>query len=149
MIGTLTVGGDPRSELRTRLELLQGVDLPRDASERGEAGHLGTAALRVYSEREIRDVTRLLSELVEPLVDVEGGPVRLNDCVALRDPGEATVEEFVVHAPGLIVRAPGFISADSALGAAVLGKRVGDAVVLETRSGSRSYLLEGIRRSTP
>jgi transcription elongation GreA/GreB family factor len=148
MIRTLTVGGDPREELRCRLRFLQDVEMPLLSSEWGEAGHLGSDALRIFSQREIRDASRLLAELSEPLRDL--GPdevVRLNDCVALGDPGEQTAEEFVVHAPGMVVRAPGFLSADSPLGAAVLGKRLGDLVTLTTQAGSRSYLLQGIRRS--
>jgi len=149
MIRTLSVGGDPRDELKCRLKFLQDVEMPLLSSEFAEAGYLGSAALRVYSEREIRDATRLLADLSGPLREADpGDPVRLNDCVALRDADEPNAEEFVVHAPGLVVRAPGFLSADSALGAAVLGKRVGDPVIVETPAGSRSYVLQRIRRSS-
>lgn len=149
MIRTLAVGGNPRDELRGRLRFLEDVEMPLRDAERGEAGHLGSAAFKVYSEREVRDATRLLNELSGPLREAgPGDPVRLNDCVALRDADEANAEEFVVHAPGLVVRAPGFLSADSALGAAVLGKRVGDPVIVETPAGLRSYLLQRIRRSS-
>ncbi|HEX2180327.1 MAG TPA: GreA/GreB family elongation factor [Actinomycetota bacterium] len=148
MIRTLTVGSDPREELRCRLRFLQDVEVPLLSSEWGESGHLGSSALKVFSQREIRDASRLLADLSEPLKEV--GPeetVRLNDCVALREPGEQNAEEFVVHAPGLVVRAPGFLSADSPLGAAVLGKKAGEPVTFKTPAGSRSYLLQGIRRS--
>jgi len=148
MIRTLSVGGDPRDELKDRLDLLREVEVSSRGLG-GEAVHLGSAALRVYSEREIRDATRLLADLSGPLREAgPGDPVRLSDCVALRGADEANAEEFVVHAPGLVVRAPGFLSADSALGAAVLGKRVGDPVIVETPAGSRSYVLQRIRRSS-
>jgi transcription elongation GreA/GreB family factor len=148
MIRTLTVGSDPREELRCRLKFLQDVEMPMLSSDWGETGQLGSSALRVFSKREMKDASKLLAELSEPLRDVSPGEsVRLNDCVVLRDPGDRTVEEFIVHAPGLVVRAPGFLSGDSPLGAAVLGKKVGELVTFTTPAGSRSYLLQGIRRS--
>ena len=148
MIKTLTVGDDPRLELKSRLRFLQDVEMPQLSSAESDAGHLGSKALRIFSQREIRDASKLLAELSEPLRDPGPGEVvRLNDCVVLVDAELQTAEEFVVHAPGLVVRAPGFLSADSPLGAAVLGKRTGDLVTLTTQSASRSYLLQGIRRS--
>jgi transcription elongation GreA/GreB family factor len=148
MIRTLAVGSDARQELECRLRFLKDVEMPLLSSEWGEPGYLGSAALRVYSEREIQDVTRLLGELSEPLQAVSPGEsVRLNDCVELIDQTTHSAEEFVVHAPELIVRAAGYISADSALGAAVLGRQIGDLVRVKTPGGVRSYLLRGIRRS--
>ena len=147
MIRTLAVGSDPRDELKSRLKQLQEVELPRLRSEKGEVGHLGTAALRDYARREVQDAARLLAELFEPFSEVPGASVRINDCVTLQE-SDGTAEEFIVHAPGLILRAPGYISADTALGASVLGKKVGDRVSLRTHSGSRNFVVQGIRRSS-
>ncbi|HEU4866570.1 MAG TPA: GreA/GreB family elongation factor [Actinomycetota bacterium] len=146
MIRTLTVGSDPREELKARLAHLQDVELPKLRSERGELGHLGTAALRDYARREVQDVARLLAELQGELELVPDGTVRLNDCVVLQEQSEGEPEEFIVHAPGLIVKAPGFISAETALGAAVLGKQAGDLVQVRTPRGSRDFVVQGVRR---
>jgi transcription elongation GreA/GreB family factor len=53
---------------------------------------------------------------------------------------------MIVHDASLIVRAPGYVSADSALGAAVLGHRLGDLVQVDSRVGSRTYVVQTIRR---
>jgi transcription elongation GreA/GreB family factor len=148
VIRTLAVGSDPRDELKSRLRHLQDVELPRLRSERGEVGHLGTAALRDYARREVQDAARLLAELQEPFFEVPDASVGINDCVTLLEETDDAAEEFIVHAPGLIIRAPGYISADTALGASVLGKRLGDQVSLRTRSGSRTFVVQGIRRSS-
>jgi transcription elongation GreA/GreB family factor len=139
VIRTLTVGSDPREELKARLTHLQDVELPKLRSEKGELGHLGTAALRDYARREVQDVARLLAELQGELELVPDGKVRLND-------SEGEAEEFIVHAPGLIVKAPGFISAETALGSAVLGKQAGDLVQVRTPRGSRAFVVQGVRR---
>lgn len=150
LIRTLTVGGNPHDELKCRLKFLQDVEVPVLRSGWAEPGQLGTAALRVFSEREVRDINRLLSQMDGPLADVAPSePVRLNDCVTVRDEVDGTVEEFVVHDEGLVVRAAGFISADTALGKAVLGKRTGDAFAVVTPAGSRPYHVSSIRRSVP
>lgn len=121
----------------------------------GEPEHLGTAALRDYSERDIRDAGRLLRQLAGPLGELGAGDcVQLNDCVALRDAVDGTVEEFVVHAPGLVIRAPGYISADTALGTAVIGRRCGDVIRVETADGpeptwSTGFDGRGSRRTLP
>lgn len=146
MIRTLSVGSDPRVELEARLSHLQDVELPKLRSEKGETGHLGTAALRDFARREVQDVARLLAELQGSLELVPQTKVRLNDCVILQEESERTPEEFTVHAPGLIVRAPGYISADTALGAAVLGKEAGDLVRVETPRGARTFFVQGVRR---
>lgn len=146
MIRTLSVGSDPRLELKARLSHLQDVELPRLRSEKGELGHLGTAALRDYARREVQDVARLLAELQGSLQLFPQAKVRLNDCVILQEKSESAAEEFTVHAPGLIVRAPGYISADTALGAAVLGKEGGDLVQVETPRGRRTFVVQGVRR---
>lgn len=148
MIRTLAVGSDPRDELKSRLQQLQDVELPRLRSEKGEVGHLGTAALRDYARREVQDAARLLAELRDPFFEVPDASVGINDCVTLFQEADGTAEEFILHAPGLIVRAPGYISVDTALGASVLGTRVGNRVSLQTPSGSRNFVVQGIRRSS-
>ncbi|MDQ4144392.1 MAG: GreA/GreB family elongation factor [Actinomycetota bacterium] len=150
MIKTLAVGSDPREELKRRVRFLREVEIPMLQAVQGEPDHLGTIALRDYSQREIQDATRLLSRLSSPLRDVPSSEsVQLNDAVALRGKADGTTEEFVVHAPELVIRAPGYVSADTALGAAVLGRRVGDRVRVTTPDGFRTYVVEGIRRSVP
>ena len=150
MIRTLTVGGNPREELMCRLRFLQDVEVPVLRSGWAEPGQLGTAALRVFSEREIRDINRLLSQMDGPMADVgPSEPVRVNDCVTVRDEVDGTVEEFVVHDEGLVVRAAGFISADTPLGRAVLGKRTGQDFAVVTAAGSRPYRVSSVRRSVP
>lgn len=146
MIRTLAVGFDPRVELKSRLSYLQDVELPKLRSEKADLGHLGTAALWDYARREVQDAVRLLAELEGPLELVPDGKVRLNDCVVLQEEAEGEAEEFIVHAPGLIVKAPGYISAETALGAAVLGKQSGDAVEVKTPRGTRSFVVQGVRR---
>lgn len=146
MIRTLSVGCDPRVELKNRLTYLRDVELPRLRSEKGELGHLGTAALRDYARREVQDAARLLADLQGTLELVPEAKVRLNDCVVLQEESEGAPEEFTVHAPGLIVRAPGYISADTALGAAVLRKQAGDTVRVKTPRGSRTFVVQGVRR---
>lgn len=146
MIRTLSVGCDPREELKNRLTHLQDVELPRLRSEKGELGHLGTAALRDYARREVQDAARLLTEMEGSLQLVPGGKVQLNDCVALLEESESSPEEFTIHAAGLMVRTPGYIAADTALGAAVLGKGTGDVVRMQTPRGVRTFVVQGVRR---
>jgi transcription elongation GreA/GreB family factor len=148
LIRTLTVGADPRNELKCRLRFLQDVEIPLLQAEWGEPGHLGMAALRAYSERELQDISRLLTGLTPPFLELGSDEVvRLNDCVTLQDQAEPAAEEMIVHDARLIIRAPGYISADSVLGAAVLGRQIGDLVRVDTRSGTRTYVLRRIRRA--
>jgi len=149
LIRTLPVGADPRDELKCRLRFLQDVEIPLLQAEWGESGHLGMAALRAYSERELRDIATLLTELTPPFLELDPDEVvRFNDCVTLHDQAEPAAEEMIVHDASLIIRAPGFISADSVLGVAVLGRQVGDLVRVDTRSGARTYVLRRIRRAS-
>jgi transcription elongation GreA/GreB family factor len=146
VIRTLSVGSDPRVELKNRLAHLQDVELPRLRSEKGELGHMGTAALRDYARREVQDAARLLAELEGSLQLVPDARVQLNDSVVLHEESEGEAEEFIVHAPGLIVKAPGFISAETALGSAVLGKQAGDVVRVETPRSRRTFVVQAVRR---
>lgn len=148
LIRTLPVGADPRDELKCRLRFLQDVEIPMLQAEWGDSGHLGMAALRAYSERELRDIAKLFAELTGPFLELgSDGVVHINDCVTLQDQAEPAAEEMIVHDAFLIIRAPGYISADSVLGAAVLGRQVGDLVRVDTRSGTRTYALRKIRRA--
>jgi transcription elongation GreA/GreB family factor len=148
MIRTLAVGADPREELKSRQRFLREVEIPLLQAKRAESGQVGTAVLQVYSEREVKDIGTLLSVLNHPFEKLDSDDVvRLNDCVTLQDSEEAAEEEMVVHDARLVIRAPGFISADSNLGAAVLGRRVGDLVQVITRSGTQNYQLRGVRRA--
>ena len=94
-----------------------------------------------------QDAARLLAELRRRSLQlVPDARVQLNDSVVLHEESEGEAEEFIVHAPGLIVKAPGFISAETALGSAVLGKQAGDVVRVETPRSRRTFVVQAVRR---
>lgn len=146
MIGTMPTGSDPRAELRERLAYLL-EEIPQlEAELQATESELAGVALD-NDKQEMHDIVRLLACLDDNRSESRDGQdlVRLNDRVTIRAPRSRDREELVVHEPGLHIRARGFISADSPLGAAVVGRRVGESVTVRAPGGSPQFVIESVQ----
>lgn len=144
MIETSVVGFDGHAQLVSRLEFLLEMEIPRLQEVQENSDHASTAAL-TNARREAEDIRKLIDQLVTTdngLHDV----VRPNDCVTVYDEEAGVTEEMILHDAGLIIRAPGFISVDSPLGRAVIGRRAGEPVAVQAPGGPRRYVIRGIGR---
>ena len=146
MIGTMPTTSDPREELRGRLSFL--IDeIAQLESELVATGSELTAVALDNDTEEMHDIVRLLAALDAHRDEADAGHeiVRLNDCVTIRAPRSRSHEAMVIHEPGLHIRARGFISVDSPLGSAVVGRRVGESVTVRAPGGSPRFKIESVR----
>ncbi len=147
MIGTLPATANPRAELRERLQYLLNVEIPRLEAEAERDSDLAFVALG-RAQQEVHDNVRLEAELdAGPLVRTKDDIVRLNDCVTIRARRSRKNETLIIHEPELQIRAQGFISVRSPLGAALMGRRVGDSVEVRAPDRSLTFRIEEVRRA--
>lgn len=148
MIGTLPAEANPRGELRDRLAHLLNVDIPRLEVEVETDSDIAAAALE-RARHEAHDIDRLLTALDHHRAETGDrlDVVRLNDHVTVRPVRSRRVEAMVVHDRDLIIRARGFISVASPLGAALIGRRVGETVEVRGPGASPRFVIEGVCRA--
>jgi transcription elongation factor GreB len=146
----------PDGELRLREELthLWKVERPLVTSAVSEAAKNGDRSENgdyIYGKRRLREIdrrVRYLSKRLEELnviraVPGDRGKVFFGAWITLEDEsGEH--KRFRIVGPDEFDVAKGLISMDSPLARAALGKRLDDAVVVETPSGKQEYVLIAI-----
>ena len=146
MIGTLPADAKPKVELRERLEHLLTVEIPRLEAEVACESEVAAVALE-HAQQEVHDIARLLAQLDgrPPTPRSRKRKVELNDCVVIRARHSRRTESMVVHERDLTIRAQGFISVDSPLGAAVVGRSVGESVEVRGPGASQRFVIEEVR----
>ncbi len=145
MIGTLPASANPREELRERLAYLVTVEIPRLEAEVHCDSEIAAVALD-HSQQEVHDIVRLQVSLDawRSQARTEDDVVRLNDRVTIRAHKSRRNESMVVHDSDLRIRAQGFISVESPLGAAVLGRHVGESVEVRAPGASPRFVIERV-----
>ncbi len=148
MIGTLPPDANPRVELRERMAHLLTVEIPRLEAEVEAESEIAAVGLE-HAQQEVHDIVGLLGAL-----DVrrshtpnDNSFVELNDCVTIRAHRSRRTEAMIVHDDELIIRAQGFISVRSPLGAAVIGRRVGESIDVRAPGDSARFVIENVRRA--
>jgi transcription elongation factor GreA len=148
MIGTLPASANPRHELRERLAYLLTVEIPRLEAEVQCESEIAAVALD-HSQQEVHDIVRLQAALdaCRSEARTDNDLVQLNDCVTIRAHRSRKNETMIVHDHDLRIRAQGFISVDSPLGAAVVGRRVGESVDVHAPGATPRFVIERVGRA--
>ena len=153
-------GGSPyatpegAARLRAELEALWRVERPAITRAVAEAAALGDRsenAEYIYGKRRLREIdrrVRFLRQRLEGLVIVSAAPadrtrVFFGAWVTLED-AAGVAQRYRVVGPDEFDREPGFISMDSPLGRALLGKRLGDGFELALPTGVRQLVVIAI-----
>lgn len=123
--------------------------------EARESAHGDTADLTEYGEiqRErallesrIAELERLLAEAEVVETPVAQGEVRPGSTVVVRDEAdEGEVERYTLVGPAEADPAHGRISVESPVGRALLGRRAGEVVEVDTPAGRRRLRLEAVQ----
>ena len=152
-----TAEGERR--LRAELDELWRVVRPqvtKAVQEAAAQGDRSENAEYIYGKRQLREIdrrVRFLRKRLEGMIVVTRPPddrsriffgawVQVED-----DDGSAT--EFRIVGPDELDPARRYVSMDSPLARALMGKRVDDEVTIETPGGRRSYVVVGIRYEEP
>ena len=134
--------------LRAELDELWLVERPavtRAVAEAAAMGDRSENAEYIYGKRRLREIDRRVRHLRERLngLKVVGEPpsdrrrVFFGAWVTIEDAGGATRRHRIVG-PDEFDREPGYVSMDSPLGRALLGKRVGDELEVALPAGTIS-----------
>jgi len=140
--------------LRAELDELWMVERPmvtRAVAEAAAQGDRSENAEYIYGKRRLREIDRRVRYLrgrLDGLKIVSEAPsdrgrVFFGAWVTIEDSGGATRRHRIVG-PDEFDREPGYISMDSPLGRALLGKRVGDTVEVELPGGPQSVTITAI-----
>jgi transcription elongation factor GreB len=140
--------------LREELDQLWRVERPRVTQTVAEAAAQGDRsenAEYTYGKRRLREIdrrVRFLRKRLEGMTVVDRPPtdqrrVFFGAWVTLEDEAGATVRHRIVG-PDEFDMAPGYLSMDSPLGRALLGKSLDAEVTVELPSGARAYTIVAI-----
>ena len=144
--------------LREELDHLWKVLRPqvtRAVQEAAAQGDRSENAEYIYGKRQLREIdrrVRFLRKRLEGLVVVDRAPddrsrVFFGAWVQVEDEtGEATT--FRIVGPDEIDPARRYVSMDSPLARALMGKRLDDEIRIEVPDGQRTYVIVGIRYET-
>lgn len=140
--------------LREELDSLWSVERPavtRSVAEAAAQGDRSENAEYIYGKRRLREIDRRVRFLrgrldgmkivSEPPTD--RGRVFFGAWVTIDEASGARRRHRIVG-PDEFDREPGYISMDSPLGRALLGKRVGDTVEVELPAGVQGFTVAGI-----
>jgi transcription elongation factor GreB len=141
--------------LRDELEQLWTVERPRVTQEVSDAAAQGDRsenAEYIYGKRRLREIdrrVRFLGKRLEEVVIVSEAPsapdrVFFGAWVSVEDEDGAEVEWRIVGADESDVRSRA-ISVDSPVARALMGKRVGDEVIVKAPRGDVAYTITAIR----
>ncbi len=136
-----------RRSLEERLRVLEEERIPRlEADLAGSADPVTEAALRAARD-EVARVREALSSAL-PLEDLPDDPtlVELGDTVTIRAEGSPERERYTLVGDLEARLDESWISVESPLGSALLGRRAGEAVVVRAPGGEVRYEILGIRR---
>ena len=148
----ITPAGSRR--LRGELDHLWRVERPevtRAVSEAAAQGDRSENADYIYGKRRLREIdgrVRHLRKRLENMVVVDQAPsdrsrVFFGAWVELEDESAAARRHRIVG-PDEFDAAPGYISMDSPLGRALLGKRLGDEITIALPDGEQRFAIVGI-----
>jgi transcription elongation factor GreB len=141
--------------LREELETLWRDERPRVTAAVSVAAAMGDRSENAeyqYGKKRLREIdarVRHLRRRLDGLVVVEQPPsdpqrVFFGAWVTVED-DEGAEQEHRIVGPDEFDLAPGYISMDSPLGRALLGKRLDDEVRLTLAAGERRYVITGVR----
>jgi transcription elongation factor GreB len=153
--GSKFITAEGARRLRAELDSLWRIERPRVTQAVSEAAALGDRsenAEYIYGKRQLREIDRrirFLRKRLEGMTIVDRAPADITRIffgawVRLEDDDGARTEYRVVG-PDELDGARGYISMDSPLGRALLGRRVDDAITLELPGGQRSLVVVSIR----
>ncbi|KAB2897881.1 MAG: transcription elongation factor GreB [Kofleriaceae bacterium] len=142
-------------KLRDELDWLVTVERPRVTQQVADAAALGDRsenAEYIYGKRRLREIDRRLEFLarrVEALVVVtdppaDPGRIAFGAWVKLEDEDGEEVEYRIVGADEFDPKI-GWISVDSPVARALLGRRDGDEVTVQRPKGAATYTVVGVR----
>jgi transcription elongation factor GreB len=140
--------------LKQELDRLWIVERPRvvqAVSEAAAQGDRSENAEYIYGKRRLREIdsrVRFLRRRLDGMVVVDRPPadptrIFFGAWVSLEDEDGALCRYRIVGSDEFD-RAPGYISMDSPLGRALLGRRLDEAVQVELPAGPRSYVIVAI-----
>ena len=140
--------------LRAELDELWRVERPlvtRSVAEAAAQGDRSENAEYLYGKRRLREIdrrVRFLRQRLDGLVIVAGPPadrgrVYFGAWVTIEDADGASRRHRIVG-PDEFDREPGYISMDSPLGRALLGKAIGEALEVALPSGPTAYTVVAI-----
>lgn len=140
-----------KKELQDLLHELN-VKLPKELQEAAAHGDLSenaeyeAAKLRQdFVRARIAQVQARVRELsLYTIASIPRGLVAYGSRVTVEDSGEGTTTEYRIVFPEEVDAAGGAISLSSPIGRALLNKRVGDEVEVQTPSGKKSYQIKGL-----
>ncbi len=143
--------------LREELESLWRVERPRVTQAVAEAAAQGDRsenAEYTYGKRRLREIdrrVRFLRKRLEGMVVVEQPPsdprrVFFGAWVAV-ETEEGDESRYRIVGPDEFDMAPGYISMDSPLGRALLGKRLDDEITAELPDGPRTFVIVAVEYS--
>ena len=140
--------------LREELETLWRVERPRVTQAVAEAAAQGDRsenAEYTYGKRRLREIdrrVRFLRKRLEGMVVVEQAPsdprrVFFGAWVSV-ETEEGAESRYRIVGPDEFDMAPGYISMDSPLGRALLGKRIDDEITAELPDGPRTFVIVAV-----
>ncbi|MGH8249081.1 MAG: transcription elongation factor GreB [Steroidobacteraceae bacterium] len=140
--------------LRAELDQLWAVERPqvtRAVAEAAAQGDRSENAEYIYGKRRLREIdrrVRFLRGRLDGMKVVSAPPtdrcrVFFGAWVTIEDAAGASRRHRIVG-PDEFDREPGYISMDSPLGRALMGKRIGDAIEVELPAGRLSASIAGI-----
>lgn len=146
---------DGAKKLRDELEQLWHVERPRVTQEVADAAAQGDRsenAEYIYGKRRLREIdrrVRFLTKRLEALTVVAEPPERRDRVffgawVKVEDEDGEEAEWRIVGPDESDVKA-GWISMDSPVARALMGKRVGDEVTVRRPAGDAEYTIVGVR----
>lgn len=140
--------------LKEELDSLWRVERPRvtqAVSEAAAQGDRSENAEYTYGKRRLREIdrrVRFLRKRLEGMVVVEQPPsdprrVFFGAWVAV-ETEEGVESRYRIVGPDEFDMAPGYISMDSPLGRALLGKRLDDEITAELPGGTRTFVIVAV-----
>ncbi len=144
--------------LRDELDELWRVERPRVTQAVAEAAAQGDRsenAEYIYGKRRLREIdrrVRFLRKRLDGMVIVEQRPadpkrVFFGAWVAV-ETADGAESRYRIVGPDEFDMMPGYISMDSPLGRALLGKRLDDEITAELPAGARTFVIVAIEYAT-
>jgi transcription elongation factor GreB len=151
----------PAGERRLRAELdelwrVLRPQVTKAVQEAAAQGDRSENAEYIYGKRQLREIdrrVRFLRQRLEGMIVVsqppdDRGRVFFGAWVRVED-DDGTETEFRIVGPDELDPARRYVSMDSPLARALMGKRIDDEVTIEVPGGRRSYAVAGIRYEEP
>jgi transcription elongation factor GreB len=152
--GSKYITPEGASRLKEELDSLWRVERPRvtqAVSEAAAQGDRSENAEYTYGKRRLREIdrrVRFLRKRLEGMVVVEQPPsdprrVFFGAWVAV-ETEDGLESRYRIVGPDEFDMAPGYISMDSPLGRALLGKRLDDEITAELPGGTRTFVIVAV-----